>query len=757
MSTPSPTPPPVAASAPPPASATPQASAPPADPNVVNIEVNGVPLKARKGQMLIEVTDRADIYVPRFCYHKKLTIAANCRMCLVEVEKAPKPLPACATPVAEGMKVFTRSKRAISAQKATMEFLLINHPLDCPICDQGGECELQDLAMGFGRGVSRYTERKRIVKDKNLGSLVSTDMTRCIQCTRCVRFGAEIAGIQELGTTGRSDQMEIGTYIEKSVDHELSGNIIDLCPVGALNNKPYRFSARAWEMIAKPLVGAHDCAGSNLFGHVLRGKLRRIVPRDNEEINESWISDRDRFSCHALYTEDRLLGPRVKRNGQWADASWADALESAAELLTEAADAGGDSIGVLASPSSTLEELYLLNRIARHLGSDNIDTRLRRRDFRDQGADPTVPTLGISIAGLDSLGGAVVIGSNLRMEVPIIAHRLRKAARKGASVAFVNPERYTYHFKTAAYVDAPLESFAASLAGVVAAASQAAKVDAPQNVRELVARAQPTDAQRAAAEALARKPGLVLLGLIAQRHPRYSDIRALAAVLADLTGATLGFLSEGANAAGAALAGALPHRGLGGKPMSRVGRDAGAMIESPRAAYVLFGVEPSKDIAGGAKALDALRSAKVVAFTSFASAELLDVADVLLPIATFAETAGTFVNAEGRWQSFDAAAEPAGESRPGWRVLRVLANELELPGCEYRTPSDVCAELEHELGGRPELGAERYRGGFAASGSGGAHALDARELDVPIYAVDALVRRSEPLQLTELAQRGVAV
>jgi NADH-quinone oxidoreductase subunit G len=757
MSTPSPTPPPATASAPPPASAAPQATAPPADPNAVNIEVNGVPLKARKGQMLIEVTDSADIYVPRFCYHKKLTIAANCRMCLVEVEKAPKPLPACATPVAEGMKVFTRSKRAISAQKATMEFLLINHPLDCPICDQGGECELQDLAMGFGRGVSRYTERKRIVKDKNLGSLVSTDMTRCIQCTRCVRFGAEIAGIQELGTTGRSDSMEIGTFIEKSVDHELSGNIIDLCPVGALNNKPYRFSARAWEMIAKPLVGAHDCAGSNLFGHVLRGKLRRIVPRDNEEINESWISDRDRFSCHALYTEDRLLRPRVKRNGEWADATWADALERAAELLTEASRAGGDSIGVLASPSSTLEELYLLNRIARHLGSDNIDTRLRRRDFRDQGADPTVPTLGISIAGLDSLGGAVVIGSNLRMEVPIIAHRLRKAARKGASVAFVNPERYTYHFKTAAYVDAPLESFVASLAGVVAAASQAAKVDAPQNVRELVARAQPTDAQRAAAEALARKPGLVLLGLIAQRHPRYSDIRALAAVLADLTGATLGYLSEGANAAGAALAGALPHRGLGGKPMSRVGRDAGAMIESPRAAYVLFGVEPSKDIAGGAKALDALRGAKVVAFTSFASAELLDVADVLLPIATFAETAGTFVNAEGRWQSFDAAAEPAGESRPGWRVLRVLGNELELPGCEYRTPSDVCAELEHELGGRPELGAERYRGGFAASGSGGAHALDARELDVPIYAVDALVRRSEPLQLTELAQRGVAV
>jgi len=756
MSTPSPTPPPAAATAPP-KSAAPQGTAPPADPNVVNIEVNGVPLKARKGQMLIEVTDQADVYVPRFCYHRKLSIAANCRMCLVEVEKVPKPLPACATPVAEGMKVFTRSKRAISAQKATMEFLLINHPLDCPICDQGGECELQDLAMGFGRGVSRYTERKRIVKDKNIGPLVSTDMTRCIHCTRCVRFGTEIAGIQELGTTGRSDSMEIGTYIEKSVDHELSGNIIDLCPVGALNNKPYRFSARAWEMIAKPLVGAHDCAGSNLYAHVLRGKLRRVVPRDNDAINETWISDRDRFSCHALYTDDRLLLPRVKKDGQWADASWQEALETAAETLAEAAGADGDSIGVLASPSATLEELYLLNRIARHLGTGNIDTRLRRRDFRDQAADPAVPTLGCGIADLESRASVVVIGSNLRMEVPIIAHRLRKAALRGASVAFVNPERYEYHFETAAYVDAPLESFAAALAGVVAAAASAAKVEAPPNVRALVARSAPSDAQRAAAASLARKPGLVLLGLIAQRHPRYSDIRALAAALADLSNATLGYLSEGANAAGAALAGALPHRGAGGKPLTRAGRDALAMFESPRAAYVLFGVEPSRDLAAGARALAALRDAKVVCFTAFASAELLETADVLLPIGTFAETAGTFVNVEGRWQSFDAAAEPAGESRPGWRVLRVLGNELELPDCEYRTPAEVSAALEQELGGRPESKPERYRGSFAASGNGAAYAVDARALDVPIYAVDALVRRSEPLQLTALAKGAAPV
>jgi NADH-quinone oxidoreductase subunit G len=754
MSTPNPT----SSGAPPPAAgAGPAATAPPADPNVVNLEVNGVPLKARKGQMLIEVTDQADIYVPRFCYHRKLTIAANCRMCLVEVEKAPKPLPACATPVTEGMKVFTRSKRAISAQKATMEFLLINHPLDCPICDQGGECELQDLAMGFGRGVSRYTEKKRIVKDKNLGPLVSTDMTRCIHCTRCVRFGQEIAGIQELGTTGRSENMEIGTYIEKSVDHELSGNIIDLCPVGALNNKPYRFSARAWEMIAKPIVGAHDCAGSNLYAHVLRGKLRRVVPRENDAINESWISDRDRFSCHGIYSDDRLLAPRVKKNGAWTDVSWQEALETAAEALGEAAHAGGDSIGTLVSPSATLEEMYLLSRITRHLGSENIDTRLRRRDFRDQAADPVLPTLGCSIADLDTREGVLVIGSNLRMEVPIVAHRVRKAARKGASVAFVNPEPYEYFFKTAAYVAAPLESFVEQLAGVVAAAAAIANSPVPSNVKGLVDAAKSGEAHTAAAQALARKPALVLLGQIAQRHPRYSDVRALAAALAAISGATLGYLTEGANSVGAALAGALPHRGAGGTVSSRPGRDAQAMIDSPRQAYILFGIEPGQDLANGARALDALRAAKVVCFTPFTSPELFDVADVLLPISTFGETAGTFVNAEGRWQSFDAAADLAGESRPGWRVLRVLGNELGLADCEYQTPSDVSAALEQELGGRAEPTAEQgaYRGSFAPNGAGAAQ-VDARELDVPIYAVDAVVRRSEALQLTTVAQRAKA-
>jgi NADH-quinone oxidoreductase subunit G len=740
MSTPAPTAPP---------------TTPPPDPNVVNVEVNGVALTARKGQMIIEVTDAADIYVPRFCYHPKLSIAANCRMCLVEVEKAPKPLPACATPVAEGMKIFTRSKRAISAQKATMEFLLINHPLDCPICDQGGECELQDLAMGFGRNVSRYTERKRIVKDKNLGPLVSTDMTRCIHCTRCVRFGQEIAGIQELGTVSRGDRSEIGTYIEKSVDHELSGNIIDLCPVGALNNKPYRYSARAWEMVAKPLVSPHDCAGSTLFAHVLRGRLRRVVPRDNETINEAWLADRDRFSCHGIYSSERLLKPRVKHGNNWVDVTWQDALSAAVGALKKATAGGAaNGLGTLVSPSATTEELHLLQRITRHLGSDNIDHRLRQRDFRDQGADGTAPLLGCTIADLDTRQGIFVVGSNLRMEVPIVAHRVRKAARKGASVAFLNPAVYEYHFKTAAYVTARADAMVENLAAVLSAAAAAAGVSVPAHLANAVQGATVTDVHRAAAQALTRKPSLVLLGHLAQRHPQYADLRALAAGLAAVTGASLGYLSEGANAAGACLAGATPHRGVGGKPLAKAGMDAQAMLRTPQAAYVLYGIEPSRDIADGASALGALRTAAVVAFTSFVSDELLEIADVLLPIGTFAETAGTYVNAEGRAQSFDAAAEGYGESRPGWRVLRVLGNELEMPRCEYQRPGDVLADLELELGAAALVPTDTaYAGTFAASARAAGSVPD---LDVPMYAIDALVRRSEPLQETVLAHGGHA-
>ncbi|MGH8268642.1 MAG: NADH-quinone oxidoreductase subunit NuoG, partial [Steroidobacteraceae bacterium] len=419
----------------------------------VNVEINGKPVKARKGEMIIRVTDAHGAYVPRFCYHDKLSVAANCRMCLVEVEKAPKPMPACATPVAEGMKIFTDSPRAIGAQRATMEFLLINHPLDCPICDQGGECELQDLAVGFGRDISRFSERKRSVLDENLGPLIATDMTRCIHCTRCIRFTEEIAGIQELGMIGRGEQMKVRTYIESTVHHELSGNVIDLCPVGALVSKPYRFTARAWEMASVPLISPHDGTGSNLFGHVLRGRLMRVIPRENEAINEVWIADRDRFSYEGIYSEERLQRPMIRqainkggaRDGEWVETDWETALAAAAEGLR----GRGAGLGVLASASATLEELYLAGRIARGLGSGNIDSRLRQRDFRDQEADPLYPSLGLRIADIDSLQGLLLVGCNLRREAPILAHRVRKAARRGAKVALLNPAVFNYYFPIA--------------------------------------------------------------------------------------------------------------------------------------------------------------------------------------------------------------------------------------------------------------------------------------------------------------------
>ncbi|MDH3768510.1 MAG: NADH-quinone oxidoreductase subunit NuoG, partial [Gammaproteobacteria bacterium] len=433
----------------------------------IKIEVNGVPMSARKGQMIIQVTDPAGVYIPRFCYHDKLSIAANCRMCLVEVEKAPKPLPACATPVTDGMKVFTKSAAAIAAQKATMEFLLINHPLDCPICDQGGECELQDLAMGFGRDVSRYNERKRVVADKDIGPLVSTDMTRCIHCTRCVRFTEEIAGLQELGTLGRGENMEIGTYIERSVDHELSGNVIDLCPVGALNSRPFRFRARSWEMMQQATVSPHDSVGSNLFAHTMHGKLLRVVPRPNEALNETWIADRDRFSYAGIYTDDRLETPVFRVDGEFRPTDWATALQRVATRLGETAKEG--SLGVLAAPGATLEEHYLLQKLARDLGSNNIDHRLHAMDLGDDDNDPPFPWLGAAVAELESADAVLVVGSHIRHEVPVLAHRLRKAGLAGSQINFLNPAGFEYLFPVHEYAETPLSQLQPQLVALLGA------------------------------------------------------------------------------------------------------------------------------------------------------------------------------------------------------------------------------------------------------------------------------------------------
>src|SRR5688572_9648013 len=568
-------------------------AAPPSD--VVNVEVDGKPCQGKKGQMIIHVTDAQNAYVPRFCYHDKLPIAANCRMCLVEVEKAPKPLPACATPITEGMKIFTKSPKAIGAQKATMEFLLINHPLDCPICDQGGECELQDLAMGFGRDISRFNERKRVVKDKDLGPLVSTDMTRCIHCTRCVRFTSEIAGFQELGTTGRGEDMEIGTYIERAVEHELSGNIIDLCPVGALNSKPFRYRARSWEMTQAALVSPHDGVGTNLFGHVLRGRLMRVVPRPNEAVNETWIADRDRYSYEGIYSADRLEAPMLKSGGEWRRVTWEAALEMAANGLK----AAGAELATLASNSATVEELYLLSRLTRALGSGNIDHRLRQADFRDQDADPAAPSLGgLRIAAIDQLDALLIVGSNLRREAPVLAHRVRKAAKRGAKVAFLNPARYDYLFPVAAYLESSPAKQLGDLAAIYSAVLDGApESTAPKHLAALLAGAQVNTAHRTIAAALKGGPKRAIwLGALALRHPAYADLRAVAAGIAAATGATLGTLAEGGNAAGAYLAGAVPHREAGGIGTATPGKTARDMLSAPQRAYLLFGgTEPWAD------------------------------------------------------------------------------------------------------------------------------------------------------------------
>ena len=729
--------------------------------DLVNLEIDGKAVKARKGAMIIHATDAHGAYVPRFCYHDKLPVAANCRMCLVEVEKAPKPLPACATPVAEGMKVFTKSPVAIGAQKATMEFLLINHPLDCPICDQGGECELQDLAHGFGRDIARFNERKRVVKDKDLGPLVSTDMTRCIHCTRCVRFGQDIAGIPELGTTGRGEHMEIGTYVEKAVEHELSGNIIDLCPVGALNSKPFRYQGRSWEMTQSPLVAPHDGLGTNLFGHVLRGRLKRVVPRANDDINETWIADRERFSYEGLLAADRLTKPRLREGGEWREVDWETALGAAARGLA----AAGASTGLLAHPSLTLEELHLASRVVRGLGSANLDHRLRQRDFRGDAAGLAVPGLGLPLAAVDGLSGLLVIGSHLRAELPLLAHRVRKAAvRARAQVAFLDLAAREYRFPVASQIVAAPADWTRGLAGLLVATAEVAGAAPAAAFSSLIAGLTPSDAERAAARALCTGTNrAVWLGAMALRHPAYADLRALAAEIARLAGATLGTLAEGGNAVGAALAGVLPQGG------EHAGLDALAMLRAPQRAYLLVGaIEPSHDLADPAAAEAAFAAAAcVVAITPYASEELLRHAHVLLPMGAFAETSGTYVNLEGRWQSHPGAIAPPGEARPGWKILRVLGNLLQLEGFAHESSEQVRDELRARLDAAASTGAASTGAGAAgataalpsalpAGALGAIASLPVAALDVPMYAIDAVLRRSPALQATAIARAGGA-
>ncbi|MEW8028871.1 MAG: NADH-quinone oxidoreductase subunit NuoG [Candidatus Thiodiazotropha sp.] len=715
--------------------------------STVTIEVDGQALQAEAGSMLIDVTDAAGIRIPRFCYHKKLSVSANCRMCLVEVEKVPKPLPACATPVADGMKVFTRSPKALAAQKGTMEFLLINHPLDCPICDQGGECELQDVAIGYGRDVSRYTEGKRVVADKNIGPLIATDMTRCIHCTRCVRFGDEIAGIREMGATGRGEHTVIGTYIEKSVDSELSGNVIDLCPVGALTSKPFRFNARAWELTQVDAIAPHDSLGSNINLHMRGNKVMRVHPRDNESINETWISDRDRFSYEGLYSSDRLTTPMIKRDGEWKDVSWEMALEMAAAGLGEIGEA--DQIGALVSPTATLEELYLTQKLMSGMGCNNIDSRLRQGDFRLDSGLKQVNWLGMKVSEVDTLDAVLVVGGNLRKEQPILAHRLRKAALAGAAIHVISPQQLELNYKSRQSTCTPGE-----MVKRLAAVAKAAGVKGGGAVSALLDSADTDEFSKAAAESLkGGDKATVMLGAMAQSHPDFSLLYALAATLAEATGAKLSIVPSAANSVGAQLAGAVPHMQAGGKPVESAGLDALSMLKLPRRGYLLLGVEPGMDFYNGALSQTALQSADiVVAMSAYRSPELEVCCDILLPMAIFTETSGTYVNAEGVWQQSRGAVKPQGEARPGWKILRVLGNLLNQQGFDYTDPAQIGDELrtlcegvslDNSVAQGTDLEQKLAVDGLQRGG------------DTPLYATDPLVRRATALQQTKDAGEAV--
>ncbi|WP_313082067.1 NADH-quinone oxidoreductase subunit NuoG [Pulveribacter sp.] len=710
---------------------------------MVEIELDGRKVEVGEGCMIMHAAEKAGTYIPHFCYHKKLSIAANCRMCLVDVEKAPKPLPACATPVTQGMVVHTKSDRAIKAQQSVMEFLLINHPLDCPICDQGGECQLQDLAVGYGASSSRYGEEKRVVAHKDVGPLISMEeMTRCIHCTRCVRFGQEIAGVMELGMVNRGEHSEITTVIGDSVDSELSGNVIDLCPVGALTSKPFRYSARTWELSRRKSVSPHDSTGANLIVQVKNHRVMRVVPFENEEVNECWLADRDRFSYEALNGEERLTRPMLKQGGQWQEVDWQTALEYVANgLQCVTKEHGAQAIGALVSPHSTLEELYLAGRLVRGLGSDNIDHRLRHAEFAP--ADG-VRWLGLPIAALSNLQSVLVVGSNLRKDHPLFAQRIRQAARSGCAVAAINSVAYDWAMPVLQTLLAPAAGWAGQLAAVAAAVAEHKGIAAP------VAGAQAGDEARAvAASLLAGERKAILLGNGAAHHAQAAQLLALAQWLGEQTGAAVGYLTEAANTVGAQFIGAQPQQ---------QGLNAAHMLQGGLKALLLLQTEPVHDSALGAAAAATLAQVDMVVTLSPFKANM-EFSDVLLPIAPFTETSGTFVNAEGRVQSFHAAARPLGETRPAWKVLRVLSNLMGITGVDYETSQEVLAAATGQpAGAMTHLPAERLSNHTQVQPAGTSGECS-EPVVASIYQLDGLVRRAPSLQLTADARaaRGEGV
>jgi NADH-quinone oxidoreductase subunit G len=706
---------------------------------MIEIDLDGKKVSVAEGSMVMHAADAAGTYIPHFCYHKKLSIAANCRMCLVDIEKSPKPMPACATPVTQGMIVRTKSEKALKAQRSVMEFLLINHPLDCPICDQGGECQLQDLAVGYGGSTSRYEEEKRVVLHKNVGPLISMEeMSRCIHCTRCVRFGQEVSGVMELGMIHRGEHSEITTVVGDTVDSELSGNMIDICPVGALTSKPFRYSARTWELSRRKSVSPHDSTGANLVVQVKANKVLRVVPLENEDVNECWIADRDRFSYEALNGDQRLTTPMIKQGGEWEAATWTTALDYITRGLTQIGVAhGAASIGALGSAHSTVEELHLLAKLVRGLGSENIDHRLRHADFGNVAAAGTARWLGTPIASLSSLQRVLVIGSFLRKDHPLFAQRIRQAARKGCKVHSLHAVHDDWLMPLASRTTAAPSGWVQALADIADAVAAEKGVAAP-------APGQANDAARAIASSLlSGERKAVLLGNAAAQHPQASSLLALANWIGEQTGASVGYLSEAANSIGAQLVGAMPGTG---------GLNAGQMLGGNAIkGLVLLDVEPTLDAANAAAAAPAVKAAEMVVVLSPFKTAASDSADVLLPITPFTETSGSFVNAEGRLQSFHGVVKPLGDARPAWKVLRVLGNMLGLKGFDFETTDDVRAEA---LGDTSQLAARLNNRCNAPIAATAANGLE-RIADVPIYAADSLVRRAASLQLTTDAHAPV--
>ncbi|KTD59171.1 NADH-quinone oxidoreductase subunit NuoG [Legionella shakespearei] len=711
---------------------------------MATIEIDGKTLEVDNGKMIIEVADDAGIYIPRFCYHKKLSVAANCRMCLVEVENGRKPVPACATPITNGMKVFTKSEQALHSQKVVMEFLLINHPLDCPICDQGGECELQDVSMGFGHDESDYTESKRAVEDDDLGVLIATEMTRCIHCTRCVRFGDEVAGVRELGATGRGEDMQIGTYVKHSMTSEVSGNIIDLCPVGALTSKPYRFTARAWELTQHDGVAPHDCLGSNIYLHTRNNTLMRVVPKENESINETWLSDRDRFSYLGLKSEARASKPQIKRNGQWETVDWETALKFAAEGVSRVIKNNGpEQMAAFASSSSTLEEMYLLQKLMREIGVQNIDHRLQQTDFRDQFNQSTTPVSTLPYAEIEHQNSIILIGCNIDREVPLAGVRVRKAFRNGAKIHAINPVSFEYRFDLDTNtVISPLE-MPMQLAKLALALASDVKT-LPEEVQKLLIGLEVDKESKKAAKALKEEKACIITGALCENHPEASLLRTLVSVIKKLSGASVLRLTTGANSAGACIAGMLPHRTVAGKNVVEPGLDVQEALDAKLKGYFLMAVEPGFDFANPHGARQSMLAAEfVVMLSAYHHDSMRDYADVILPIAPFAETSGTYINVDNTWQTVKGAMLPHGEARPAWKVLRVLGNLLHCKGFEYTSTEDILTDIKDSVA---MTMTQEYTPYYPESLPVINQSL-VRVGEWPLYRIDPIVRNAKDLQL----------